>query len=263
MNVGEILTQLRLELSDTVATVATSGGTTVTDALWSDTQLINYLNWAEREFVSRTECLRDVTSTLTQVPLVAGQQLYSYDSRILSILSIGLNAPAGVPVVSLWPMTYSEIDPGVRGDLAGVDVYSPAVLYNPWGGSAQPIQTQVPKGWAADQATGMIAIWPLYNGNWPWSTTPQLNLRVTRLPLNPMSANIQAVTPETPNQYHLALVWGAAWQALLMTDVDGYSPAQAASFQQRFEMEILSARRDMNRRYRKRAAVITGSMGSW
>lgn len=260
MNLGEMLTQLRLELRDTVATVSSNS---VVDQLWSDTQLVNYLNWAEREFTTRTGCLRDITSSVTQIPLVAGQQTYAYDPRILDILSVSLNAPAGVPNVSLWPMAYSEIDPGVREDLVGSRLYSPSTL------TSSPFQTTAgvappaPKGWAADQASYTLTIFPNYNGAWPWTTTPQLNLRVVRMPLNAMNANILPVSPETPNQYHMLLVWGAARQALLNADQDAYSPQIAATYQQRWEVGVLEARRDFMRQFRKNPRVVIGDMGSW
>ena len=259
MNLGEMLTQLRLELRDTVATVSSNS---VVDQLWSDTQLVNYLNWAEREFCTRTGCLRDATSAVTQIPLVAGQQTYSYDPRILEVLSVSLNAPAGTPNISLWPMAYSDIDPGVRVDLVGVSLYSPAVPAGP-NQSTAGVVPPAPKGWAADQASYTLTIFPQYNGAWPWSTTPQINLRVVRMPLNPMNANILAVTPESPNQYHMLLVWGAARQALLNADPDGYSPQMAQTFQERWEAGILQARRDMMRQFRRNPRMVVGATGPW
>jgi len=263
MNVGELLTQLRLELSDTVNTVASGTTNLSNDALWPDSQLVNYLNWAEREFAARIQFYRDVTSTMTQIPLVAGQVDYPLDPRILSVLSVQLNAPAGVANLSLWPMSYSDMDPGVKNDYSGVLMYPPAALNDTY---AMPLVTPAPptpQGWCTDKAINTLTTFPVYSGNWPWATTPALNLRVTRLPINPMTPNILTAVPGIPFQYHLALVWGAAWQALLTTDVDGYAPEQAASFQQRFQMEVVSAKRDMMRKLHQKATVQVGSMGAW
>ncbi len=263
MNVGELLTQLRLELSDTVNTVASGTTNLSNDALWPDSQLINYLNWAEREFANRIQFYRDVTSVMTRIALVAGQTDYPLDPRILSVLSVQLNAPAGVANLSLWPMSYSEMDPGVKNDYDGVLMYPPAALNEPGSFPSTTPAPPTPQGWCTDKAVNTLTTFPAYSGVWPWATAPALNLRVTRLPINPMSANILTAVPGIPFQYHLALVWGAAWQALLTTDVDGYAPEQAASFQQRFEMEVLSARRDMMRKLRQKASVQVGSMGAW
>lgn len=264
MNVGELLTQLRLELSDPVNTVAAGTTNLSNDALWPDSQLIHYLNWAEREFAARIQFYRDVTSVMTQIPLVAGQGDYPLDPRILSVLSVQLNAPAGVANLSLWPMSYADIDPGVKTEYNGVLMYPPAALNSEAPFTPDTAIPPTPQGWCTDKAANTLTTFPIYNGNWPWSTTtPALNLRVTRLPINPMSANILTAVPGLPMQYHLALVWGAAWQALLTTDVDGYAPEQAASFQQRFEMEVVSARRDMIRKMRIKPTVQVGSMGAW
>jgi hypothetical protein len=264
MNVGELLTQLRLELSDPVNTVSPGTTNLSNDALWPDSQLINYLNWAEREFATRIQFYRDVTSTMTQIALVAGQSDYPLDPRILSVLSVQLNAPAGVANLSLWPMSYADMDPGVRTEYNGVLMYPPAALNDTYALPSVTPAPPTPQGWCTDKAANTLTVFPVYNGSWPWTTTaPALNLRVTRLPINPMNPNILTAVPGLPYQYHLALVWGAAWQALLTTDVDGYAPEQAASFQERFEAEILSARRDMIRRMRIKPTIQVGSMGAW
>ncbi|MGC9239765.1 MAG: hypothetical protein ACP5D5_08900 [Acidithiobacillus sp.] len=264
MNLGELLTQLRLELSDTINTVSPTSAMLSNDALWPDSQLVNYLNWAEREFATRTGFYRDTTSAITSIPLVVGQVDYPLDQRILSVLSVSLNAPQNFPVSSMWPMSYADMDPAVRTEFNGVQL-QPASVYSDTYGIPEQVQTPLPLGWATDKAANTLTIFPAWQGYWPanWNTTPQMNLRVERLPYNSFNPNLLTQVPGIPIQYHLALVWGAAWQALLTTDVDGYAPAQAATFQQRFEMEILSARRDMMRRMRIKPVVQVGSMGRW
>jgi hypothetical protein len=78
MNLGEILTQARLELDDTQA-----------DYLWSDSELIAYANEAQEQACRRSRLIIDSSTVeICEIAIVANTALYSLDERILAIKDV-------------------------------------------------------------------------------------------------------------------------------------------------------------------------------
>jgi hypothetical protein len=78
MNLGEILTQARLELDDTEA-----------DYLWSDSELIAYANEAQEQACRRSRLIIDSsTPEVCEIQVIAGTSLYALDDRIISIKDV-------------------------------------------------------------------------------------------------------------------------------------------------------------------------------
>lgn len=250
MNLSQLLVQLRTDIGDLVGTSVQ--GQTPTDTLWTDTQLVNYLNWALNRFASRTGMLRDAVSSVTNIPLVAGQLEYPLDPTILKVMSAKLNGAT----MSSWELSYVEIDPGANPDFSTIDLM-------------QPFEYQYPKGWAVDYSKDTIYIWPAYSGYWPFNQPngqpfpAQVNLRVVRIPLRQLNPLLLTQSPEIPIQYHMDLIAGAAYRALSVADTDAYSPESAATFKAMFEDAIMQARRDVRRRNNLMPSIIVGETGAW
>lgn len=234
MTLTDLLAQLRLELSD-------SAGQFSGDVLWSDAQLTMYLNWAQNRFARETLCLRDATTpAATQITLQPNVASYALHPGVLEILSARLEGSK----VSLWPMNYRNFDPGIDPAMVGVSF-------------TKVNEPNAPVAWAADYETHSITLAP----------TPQasqtLYLRVIRLPVKPLNVAVPTMGTEVPDIYALALIDGAAYRALTVTDVDGYAAEQAGVYKTKFEDEILRARHDMRRLLRQQPRFVTGTWGAW
>lgn len=75
--VGDLLTYARTQLNSEVVGVDDS------NALWTNTEIISYINQAQKEFSRKTLCLIDRTNFT--LPVVAGTRDYTFDPKILRI----------------------------------------------------------------------------------------------------------------------------------------------------------------------------------
>lgn len=75
MNSTDLLEHFRLDVSDEV-----------TPYLWSDAEVFRYMNDAYRMFIRKTGGIADITSLVTEVPVVTGEATASLDPSILRIM---------------------------------------------------------------------------------------------------------------------------------------------------------------------------------
>lgn len=174
--------------------------------LWSDEEIILYINEAEKEVARRTRCLTDSQDPiLCNLQVTSGESVYKLDSRILYIKKIKTSAHTSIiqPIKSHILETFdSDWENRVgRVDYAVTDHNSKSItLY------------RVP---SEDQT---------------------LKLTIIRLPLNKL-VNYDD-TPEIPEEYHLNMLNYVYYLAYMKQDVEGNSEKRSMMFYQIFESEF-------------------------
>lgn len=237
MNVTELVTELRENiLGDRSDRVAGSP-----DYLWSEETLVRYINEAERRLARRALILRDSKpSTITTVTLVAGQDQYPLHLSVLGVVSARLE--------------------GARTDLARVghslldDYRTPeSPLWD--ASSIATTPTGAPVAFTTDETLGAtsddtlsrvtLRVYPIPAAAQAGET---IQLRVVRLPKNPLTMDDLQAVPEVPEDYHLPMLSWAAYLALRIRDRDAGSMSSAKEFEAMFERTVLEARQELMRK---------------
>lgn len=223
MNLRELLDELRNNiLRDTSYTVDQRGD----ENLWSDETLVRYINDAQSQFAARTLCLRDETTpAITQVALVAGQDTYTLDDRVVAVLG------ARIGNRHLARTTYGGLMKAGAGSLT---LASPVNEYHH---SSQAYR------FYTDRESGKVGVWP----------APDLNhlgtlvLRVARKPLTPLVVTNLKAEPEVKEEFHLDLLEWAAWRALRNHDRDAENVIKANSHRARFNDAVTNLAEESKR----------------
>lgn len=228
MTLGDLLAELRAGLLRDIS-YQVSGAS---DYLWTDSQLVLYINQAHRRFAQRSEVLRDSTTPqCCQIKTVAGQSLYILDKSVISVLSLQMAgdqadlARAGHSQFN----TYRTPDPYF---------FDPSQLSNLPPGKAMAYSTDETMA-QDDYGSWRSVVLRLY----PVIAVPYNNivgnLRVVRYPLCPLTLDNLDAIPEVPEDFHLNMLDWAAYLALRSPDLDiaggdarGLSKQFAASFEQ-------------------------------
>lgn len=212
---SELITWLRTDILDDLEV----------PYLWSDATLLRYLNYAEVQACRRAHLLIDSSTTndsgtaatastagqkaLCQITLVAGQSVYSLNSKIIQVKRcqiIGMDYPL------LGPLTHIELDE----------------RYSGWNGTSGTVGTAGTSGFPyafMNEPTGSITfiLAPGQSGT--------ANLLVSRLPLLPFTSSS---SPEIPDKYHEWLLNWAAHLAYLKDDSDTFNPEKAKYYEGKF-----------------------------
>lgn len=202
MNRGEIIGQARLELDDAEP-----------DYLWSDAELGGYLNEAEEEAARRARLLIDATTpAVCTITLADGVSEYELDERVIGIRA----AQPSWRSQPLAGVTVAEIDTDCAGwrDRQG----EPEVI-------------------VLDYETGSLTVCPTPTAADVGKT---IQLRVTRLPLNPMVGDSDR--PEIKAVYHRKLIHWIKHKAYLKKDADTLDEKASAKELALFEQEFGTAK---------------------
>jgi len=196
------------------------------DLLWSDEELLNYLDISQREAAARSKCITDESTTaVTQISIVAGTSLYSMHSSIIRIDGMYLAS------------TGKEIKPIIRSDL-----YK---LNNVWR-SASGVVTHASSDWG--QKTLTLYRTPTENDT--------LDLEVVRLPINDVSQMTTVL--EIPDDFVNGLLDGVAYLAYLKNDSQTQDLKLAeyhrALFERRFGVQSSAQNEMVYRKYRGKKA---------
>jgi hypothetical protein len=198
MNLGKIIRQARIELDDTEP-----------DYLWSDAELIGYAQEAEEQAARRARLLIDSTTpAICTITLVAGQSEYDLDQRIINVRS-------ATPSYRARPLVFSTV--------SILDEESPN-----WRNREGPPGVVV-----ADYQTGVLKLTPTPTSAEEGET---INLRVTRIPLDPMT-DMEDV-PEIKAMYHRGLIHWIKHKAYLKKDTDTLDEQESAKALALFEQEF-------------------------
>lgn len=195
MNLGEILTQARLELDDTEQ-----------DYLWSDPELISYINEAQEQACRRSRLIIDSsTPEICVINLTANEAVYDLHEKVLAIKDVvGANGHAltGAPVnwmnenIASWRSNTSD-------EVSAI---------------------------VTDYETDKIRVYPIPTKN---ST---LGLRVVRMPLVKLVAPNDV--PEIKSRYHMALIHWVKHRAYLKKDADTLDKNASVESLSLFELEF-------------------------
>jgi hypothetical protein len=206
MNLGELVEHTRCSvLRDTAIPY-----------LWSDKELILYLNEAMRLFARRTHCITDSTNTLTTFNTVVGTADYVLDRRIVFVSELGVVLDPGEDYQSYHPLTD-----------------------NTRGQQLVTFSQGRPLCYTAQVASYNIRLSPVPDAVY------KVVMTVARKPL---LAVVQGTDiPEIDEDYHLALVDYAAYRALSNNDVDGTSQVSAEAFFAKWGLAVRDAKRDLSK----------------
>lgn len=200
MTLSELIAQLRIELDDTEE-----------DYLWSDAELTRYLNEAEKEACRRARLIIDSSNVeVTVIDVDAGDPVCDVDPRVIRILE-------AVPTWDNRPLR--------RTTMQELNLQEPT-----W---RDRVDAR-PQHYIADYATNQIRIFPIP------SVTGQLRLRVYRIPLEDMAAEVDE--PEIKPMYHEKLIHWAKHRAYLKKDADTLDKQASAEALAMFEAEFGTAK---------------------
>lgn len=186
--------------------------------LWSDTELLLYLNEAEADFARRTHCLNDDTSTFTTFTTIAEQAVYELDRRIIFIADAGIIETAADEAET---RSWHPLRDGTRGQVKRT--FSPGR----------------PSCYTAQVSRHTLRLSPVPDAEYV------VQLAVARRPLRRLA--YPKDLPEIDEDYHLTLCDYAAWRALNNNDPDGSNTVAAKEFRAAYDLVVRDAKRDMAR----------------
>lgn len=214
------------------------------DYLWTDDQLVRYLNEAQRRFARRSLVLRDsTTASVTQFTTVAGQAFYPLDPSVIAVISVRMA--------------------GDNTDLAraghdGFDTYHQPDNYFFDPSMLDGVNPGKALAWATDEsiiadANGSfgamnLRLYPVIAA--PYDKIVG-SMRVIREPINDLTITKLNAYPEIPAAHHLDMIDWAAYLALSNADTDiagAGAEARADKFAARFEQHCQDARREVMRK---------------
>lgn len=216
MTVEQLLTLFRQEMGDTAEPY-----------LWSDEEVLIYLDDAQKMWARWTDGIADSTSDLTQIELVAGQQWYDLDERVLKI------------------RTATRLDDGRT-----VDVYNPEMLkHRGVKFTSQPGRLRALIQGLED---GKLRAWPVP------AEDSTIELAVFRLPLNDIVDD--ASTLEIPSHHHTHLLKWVRSRAYGKQDADTFDRVKAAEYEAAFRNYCEEVKREQSRVRRTTGTVQYGGL---
>jgi hypothetical protein len=184
--------------------------------LWSDNELLRYLNEAQSIFARRTHSITDDYSDFTTFETVAGQQSYALDERIVFVAEMGV-----VTTNDNDELSYCDLPDRTRTQLRNSYIKGKPQLHN----------LQV--------ASHKVRFYPVPDDVYT------IVMMVARKPLNKL-ASVKDV-PEINEDYHLALCDYAAAKSLANNDPEKANMAASKDFMDSWSKVIRDVKRDMAR----------------
>lgn len=227
------------------------------DYLWSDDQLVRYLNEAQRRFARRSLCIRDGTTTaVSHITTVDGTATspwtleYPLHQSVIAVLSVRLGQD---PVTGQW----DQCDLKRTGHDALSAYHQPDDrLFNLT--MLSRLQPGKPLAWSTDEdiiadpngsfSVMNLRLYPVVSTAYAGMTA---TLRVVREPINDLKLDKLEAYPEIPAAHHLDMIDWAAYLALSNVDTDvagAGADVRADKFAARFEMHCQDARREAMRK---------------
>lgn len=208
------------------------------DYLWTDEELVTFINEAQRRFAVRSLIIRDgSTPAITQITLVAGQTEYELHSSIMSVISARVSTQptdlrrVGHSILSAYtPPTENWVDPATYFGRAP----GPTLAYG--------TDEEVGADGGGSMSNVMLRVYPVPRTE---EAGTIIQLRVARKPARIFTVadiNDPTAVPELPVDHHLEMLDWAAYLALRIVDDDAGSPARATEFAQSFEAHVQAAK---------------------
>ena len=176
---------------------------TATPHEWTDAQLTNWINDAERRFAEATFCLLDTSSALTTIEAEKGVEEYRVHPRVIMVLAVRDDHGAALR---------GRFTPTHRSLVSGRPTH---YTYFP--------------------GNHTLRLFP------PPERDQVFRLVVSRLPMHPLCD--PADEPEIPQQYHLALCDWVACQALRGIDADVEDRQRSDWYRTAWDVTLVQANR--------------------
>jgi len=208
------------------------------DSLFQTSEIVEYFDFAQKEFARRTEILKDSrTFAYTSFAINIDEPWVEIPSKIISIKKASLLDSN----VRLKIINHRELDQGFLVDDYGLD----------WEGNWET-KTGTPQLVITDMDTGAIRLFPIPVNE------DTLQLQVTRYP----DADITSTSDdlEIPEQYHRKLLHHVLYMAYSKQDADAFDPQKAEKEFLKFEQSIEDAKVEFGKRYNKTGVVKYGGL---
>lgn len=173
--------------------------------MWTDPEIIDFVNQAEDEACRRAGLLVDSSSGVTEISVSAGDYAVDLDASVIYVRRVRVQG--GQVLQPRVSRSMDEDAPGWEDALPG----NPVVFVPDW-------------------ESGKLRIWP------PFSAAATLRLTVVRTPLNEMIEDDDE--PEIPRRYHKSLLDWVKFLAYQKQDADTMDLVKAAKFEERFTAEF-------------------------
>lgn len=197
---------------------------------WSDEEIVAYLNEAEAEACERADLLIDsTTAACCTVTLVASQAVYTLHEAVDKVLKVIVDGKA------LVETSHETEDKD----------------YEAW-----ETLTGTPKRFIFDGQVLRLVPMPTAAGS--------ATLRVSRRPLEPLSADNDTGSPEIAQRHHLRLLNWVYRCALLKQDAETFDKGKAMEFEALFESDFGSRdNANVTRKKRDRAPARVAMNPTW
>jgi len=207
MKVGKLIEIFRHEVEDTQKPY-----------LWSDPEVMAYLNEAEVEACRRARLLVDSsTAAVCQISITADEQNFALDPRVIMIRRAKL-ADESYPLQKKSQAALDDEYPAWDGDVASTPQY-----------------------YFLDSGSSSISLYPKHDA------TDTLHLTVVREPLNELNDDDE--TPEIPSRYHFGLLNWMKHRAYMKPDSETKNDQLAVLNLQLFEQEFGKRRTALDERF--------------
>lgn len=234
MTLQELLDELRKNILRDVSDQLSPGDRAV---MWDDDTLVRYINEAQNRFCIKTSILRDEsTAAICNITLVAGQDTYPLDPRVIAVIAASLPGPNPPQRLRIRKGTYGALF-NRSGDTTFGSLYCDLQRW-------QETPSQHPFLFYTDRETQRMGVYP------PPGTTLDgmvLNLRVSRRPVQPLLVNNKNAVPEIPEDHHMDILEWAAWKCLRNHDVDTENIPKASTHKKRFDDAVDEVSREIKR----------------
>jgi hypothetical protein len=183
--------------------------------LWSDTELVRYLNQAQIEFAVRThELVDDTTTSACKITTISGQAVYPLHKSVVIVAEAGVVTRDSATQEETG---YTPLHDRTRGQLPRAHIKG------------------CPARYTAQVRTSSIRFSPIPDAAY------DIELVVARKPLYAMDKGNDV--PEISEEYHLALVDFAAFRALTNNNPEGANMASATDFKALWDVAVRDAKR--------------------
>lgn len=189
---------------------------TAVPSLWTDSEILRYLNQAVKEFAIRThDIVDDTTAEVVKFVTVAGQQVYDLHPSVLIINEAGIvEYDADDPTLEI---NYTEMADRTRRQLR------------------RRYSKGRPCRYTAQVRTQSIRLDPIPDDVY------NIEMVVARKPLQDMSH--EKHVPEIDEQYHLNLCDFAAFRCLSNNKPEGADMASGSEFKTLWDLAVRDAKR--------------------
>ncbi len=212
MTVSEILNRVRVFTDDNVSPY-----------LWSNADIVEYLNIVIDEICKETHCIRDAyTEAVCKITMVTDTPDYALHSKIINVIRARVE---------------DAVDDLERQDLAYLQR-----TYPTW----RTDDSDEPFLYVLDKRQGYITVYFAPDSD----ATKTLWLTVSRHPLTALSISEPAqqseldATPEIPTKYHNKLINGILYYCYQKRDEDTYNPNLVKAYQVKYLDDIEQIKRD-------------------